>query len=116
MIAPAQQQALQQFIRAKRLEWRQVGFTRPWDTESLANEIAADARFAEVKLCGMWRGPTEAEIHGILSPVFAYLGYGPDLAVVSAAMALACHKRRVPTSPPVAIADAVASAFAKADS
>ena len=115
MIAHAQQQALQQFIRAKQLEWRQVAFTRQWDTESLATEIAKDLRFAQVQLCGFWYGPTEAEIRDILAPIFTYVGYGPDLAVVSAAVALACHKRRVQTNPLVAIADFVASALAKAD-
>ncbi len=67
MIAPAQQLALQQFIRAN-----------------------------------------------ILSPILTYADYGPDLAVVSAAVALACRKRRVQTNPLAAIVDAVASAFAKA--
>jgi len=95
VIAQAQQQALQEFIRAKQLEWRQVGFTRQWDTESLATEIAQDVRFAQVQLCGLWYGPTEAEIRDILAPILAYAGYGPDLAMVSAAVALACHKRRV---------------------
>ena len=114
MIAQTQQQALQQFIRAKQVEWSRFVPGGQWDTDSLATEIAADDRFAEVKLCGTWRGPTETEIRDILSPVFAYLGYGPDLALVSAAVALACHKRRVQTNPLVAIADAVASALAKA--
>ena len=116
MIAQARQQALRQFISAKQLDWHQVGFARQWDTESLATEIAADAHFAQVQLCGFWYGPTEAEIRDILSPIFASAGYGPDLAVVSAAVALACHKRRVQTNPFVAIADVVGSALAKADS
>jgi len=116
VITQAQQQALQQFIRAKQVEWNQFIPGRQWDTESLANEIATDARFAQVQLCGFWYGPTETEIRNILSPTLAYAGYGPDLAVVSAAVALACHKRRVQTNPLVAIADAVASALAKVDS
>jgi len=116
VIAQAQRLALQQFIRAKQLEWRQVGSTRRWDTESLANEIATDARSAQVQLCGFWYGPTATEMREILSPVFAYLGSGPDLALVSAAVALACHKRRVPTNPLVAIADAMASTLTKAQS
>ena len=114
MIAQAQQQALQQFIRVKQVEWRQSVPGRQWDTESLAAEIAADARFAEVRLCGMWYGPTETEIRDILSPILGYAGYGPDVALVSAAVALACHKSRVQANPLVAIADAVASAIAKA--
>ena len=116
MIAQAQQQALQQFIRAKQLEWRQAGFTRQWDTESLATEIAQDVRFAQIQLCGFWYGPTETEIRDILAPILNYAGYGPDLAMVGAALALACHKRRLQTNPLVAIADAITSAFTKADS
>ena len=116
MIAQAQQLALQQFIRVKQTEWSQFVPGRQWDTESLATEIAADVRFAQVQLCGFWYGPTETEIRDLLSPILAYAGYGPDVAVISAAVALACHKRRVPTNPLVAIADAVASAFAKANS
>ena len=94
MIAPAQQQALQQFIRAKQIEWRQYVPGHQWDTESLAAEIATDAHFAQVQLCGLWYGPTESEIRDILAPILAYADYGPDLAVVSAAVALACRKRR----------------------
>ena len=116
MIAQAQRLALQQFIRVKQTEWRQFVPGRQWGTESLATEIAADVRFAEVKLCGFLYGPTEADIRDILAPILAYAGYGPDLAMVSAALALACHKRRVQANPLVAIADAVASALAKADS
>ena len=116
MIAQAQQQALRQFIRVKQIEWSQFIPLRQWDTESLATEIAADVRFAQVQLCGFWYGPTETEIRDILAPILAYAGYGPDLAMVSAALALACHKRRVQANPLVAIADAVTSAFTKADS
>ena len=114
MIAQAQQQALREFIGAKQVEWSQFVPGRQWDTESLAAEIAADARFAQVQLCRSWYGPTETEIRDILSPILAYAGYGPDVAVISAAVALACHKRRVQINPLVAIADAVASALAKA--
>jgi hypothetical protein len=114
MIAQAQQQALREFIGAKQVEWSQFVPGHRWDTESLVAEIAADARFAQVQLCGSWYGPTETEIRDILSPILAYVGYGPDVAVVSAAVALACHKRRVQTNPLVAIADAVASALTKA--
>ena len=114
MIAQAQQQALQQFIRVKQTEWSQFVPSRQWDTDSLATEIAADARFAQVQLCGLWYGPTETEIRDILSPILTYAGYGPDVTIISAAVALACHKRRVQTNPLVAIADAVASALAKA--
>jgi hypothetical protein len=95
MIDRATRQQLQQFIQAKQLEWSQIAFGRRWDVESLANELASDARFAQVQLCGFWYGPTETEIRNILSPILAFAGYGPDLAVVSAAVALACHKRRV---------------------
>ena len=114
MIAQAQQQALQQFIRVKQTEWSQFVPGRQWDTDSLATEIAADARFAQVQLCGLWYGPTETEIRDILSPILTYAGYGPDVTIISAAVALACHKRRVQTNPLLAIADAVASALAKA--
>lgn len=114
MIAQAQQLALQQFIRAKQTEWSQFVPGRQWDTDSLAAEIAADVRFAQVELCGLWYGPTETEIRDILSPILTYAGYGPDVAMVSVAVALACHKRRVQTNPLVAITDAVASALAKA--
>ena len=114
MIAQAQQQALQQFIRAKQIEWSQFVPGRQWDRESLAAEIASDGRFAQVQLCGLWSGPTETEIRDILSPVLTYAGYRPDVALVSVAVALACHKRRAQTNPLVAIADAVASALAKA--
>ena len=114
MIAQAQQQALREFIGAKQVEWSQFVPGRQWDTESLAAEIAADARFAQVQLCGSWYGPKETEIRDILSPILTYAGYGPDVATVSVAVALACHKRRVQTNPLVAIADAVASALAKA--
>jgi hypothetical protein len=114
MIAQAQQQALREFIGAKQIEWSQFVPGHQWDTGSLAAEIAADARFAQVQLCGSWYGPTETEIRDILSPILAYAGYGPDVAVISAAVALACHKRRVQINPLVAIADAVASALAKA--
>jgi len=95
MIAQAQQRALREFIGAKQVEWSQFIPGHQWDAESLANEIATDARFAQVQLCGFWYGPTEIEIRNILSPFLAFAGYGPDLAVVSAAVALACHKRRV---------------------
>jgi hypothetical protein len=114
MIAQAQQQALREFIGAKQVEWSQFVPGHRWDTESLAAEIAADARFAQVQLCGSWYGPAGTEIRDILSPILAYSGYGPDVAVISAAVALACHKRRVQINPLVAIADAVASALAKA--
>ena len=114
MIAQTQQQALQQFIRVKQTEWSQFVPGRQWDTDSLATEIVADARFAQVQLCGLWYGPTETEIRDILSPILTYAGYGPDITIISAAVALACHKRRVQTNPLLAIADAVASALAKA--
>ena len=114
MITQAQQQALREFIRVKQTEWSQFVPGRQWATDSLATEIAADVRFAQVQLCGSWYGPTETEIRDILSPILTYAGYGPDVAVISAAVALACHKRRVQTNPLVAIADAVASALAKA--
>jgi len=116
VIAQAEQQALRQFIRVKQIEWSQFIPLRQWDTESLANEIAGDARFAQVQLCGFWYGPTETEIRDVLAPLFLYLDVGPDLAVISVAVALACHKRRVQTNPLVAIADAVTSALTKADS
>jgi hypothetical protein len=108
VIAQAQQQALQQFIRVKQTEWSQFVPGRQWDTDSLATEIAADARFAQVQLCGLWYGPTETEIRDILSPILAYAGYGPDLTIVSAAIALACHKRRLKTNPVVAAVDGIA--------
>ncbi len=114
MIAQAQQQALREFIGAKQIEWSQFVPGRQWDADTLATEIAADVRFAQVRLCGSWYGPTETEIRDILSPILAYAGYGPDVAVISAAVALACRKRRVQINPLVAIAEAVASALAKA--
>jgi hypothetical protein len=113
VIAQAQQQALQQFIRAKQIEWSQYVPGRQWDRESLAAEIASDGRFAQVQLCGLWSGPTESEIRDILSPILSYAGYGPDVALVSVAVALACHKRRVQANPVVAIADVIASFLAK---
>ncbi len=112
MIDQSQQQELQKFIRGKQLEWRQYVPGHQWDRESLATEIAKDVRFDRVQLCGFWYGPTETEIRDVLSPVFQYLGYGPDLAMVSAAVALACHKRRVQANLLVWIADAIARAFA----
>jgi hypothetical protein len=108
MIAEAQQQALQHFIGAKQVEWSQFVPGRQWDQEALATEIASDARFAEVQLCGAWYGPNETEIREILSPILAYAGYGPDLTIVSAAIALACHKRRVKTNPVLAVVDGIA--------
>ena len=108
MIAEAQQQALQHFIGAKQVEWNQYVPGRQWDKEALATEIASDARFAGVQLCGTWYGPNETEIRDILSPILAYAGYGPDLAVVSAAIALACHKRRLKANPVVAAVDGIA--------
>jgi hypothetical protein len=114
VIAQAQQQALRQYIQTKQMEWNRPLPGRRWDKESLAEEIAKDARFAQVQLCGSWYGPNTTEIRDILSPVVAYAGYGPELDVVSAAVALACHKRRVQANPLVAIADAVASALSKA--
>jgi hypothetical protein len=104
VIAQDQQQSLREFIRAKQLEWHQVGFARQWDTESLANEIATDARFAQVQLCGSWYGPNETEIRDILSPILTYAGYGPDVTMISAAVALACHRRRVQAAQRVAAA------------
>ena len=108
MIAEAQQQALQRFIGVKQVEWNQFVPGRQWDKEALATEIASDARFAEVQLCGTWYGPNETEIRDILSPILAYAGYGPDLTIVSAAIALACHKRRVKTNLVVAAVDGIA--------
>ena len=108
MIAQAQQQALQRFIGAKQVEWNQYVPGRRWDKEALATDIASDARFAEVQLCGAWYGPNETEIRDILSPILAYAGYGPDLTIVSAAIALACHKRRVNTNPVIAAVDGMA--------
>ncbi|MHB1511525.1 MAG: hypothetical protein ACYCST_11665 [Acidimicrobiales bacterium] len=108
MIAEAQQQALQRFIGVKQVEWSQYVPGRQWDKEALATEIASDARFAEVQLCGTWYGPNETEIRDILSPILAYAGYGPDLTIVSAAIALACHKRRVKTNLVVAAVDGIA--------
>ena len=113
MIAQAQQQALLRFIGAKQVEWSQFVPGRQWDKEALATEIASDARFAEVQLCGTWYGPNETEIRDILSPILAYAGYGPDLAVVSAAIALACHKRRVKTNLVVAAVDGIAGLLSK---
>ncbi|MCU4185198.1 hypothetical protein K6U06_12560 [Acidiferrimicrobium sp. IK] len=113
MIAEAQQQALQHFIGAKQVEWSQYVPGRQWDKEALATEIASDARFAEVQLCGTWYGPNETEIRDILSPILAYAGYGPDLAVVSAAIALACHKRRVKTNPVLTVVDGIAGLLGK---
>ncbi len=72
MIAQAQQRALQRYIPAKQVEWRQFVPGRRWDTESLA--------------------------------------------AVSAAVALACHKRRLRDNLLVAIADALARALGKAES
>jgi len=108
MIAEAQQQALQHFIGAKQVEWSQYVPGRQWDKEALATEIASDARIAEVQLCGTWYGPNETEIRDILSPILAYAGYGPDLTIVSAAIALACHKRRLKANPVVAAVDGIA--------
>ena len=108
MIAEAQQQALQHFIGAKQVEWSQFVPGRRWDKEALATEITSDARFAEVQLCGAWCGPDETEIRDVLSPILAYAGYGPDLTIVSAAIALACHKRRVKTNLVVAVVDGIA--------
>ena len=108
MIAQAQQQALQRFIDAKQVEWSQFVPGRQWDKEALATEIASDARFAEVQLCGTWYGPNETEIRDILSPILAYAGYGPDLTIVSAAIALACHKRRDKTNLVVAAVNGIA--------
>ena len=108
MIAEAQQQALQHSIGAKQVEWSQLVPGRQWDKEALATEIASDARFAEVQLCGTWYGPNETEIRDILSPILAYAGYGPDRTIVSAAIALACHKRRVKTNLVVAAVDGIA--------
>jgi len=108
MIAEAQQQALQRFIGAKQVEWSQYVPGRQWDKEDLTNEIVSDARFAEVQLCGTWYRPNETEIRDILSPILAYAGYGPDLTIVSAAIALACHKRRVKTNLVVAVVDGIA--------
>lgn len=108
MIAQAQQQALQRFIGTKQVEWSQYVPGRQWDKEALATEIVSDARFTEVQICGTWYGPNETEIRDILSPILAYAGYGPDLAVVSAAIALACHKRRVKTNPVLAVVDGIA--------
>jgi len=112
MIDQAQQQ-LQQFIQAKQLEWSQIAFGRRWDVESLANELGSDARFAKLSLCGFWYGPTEIEIRNILSTFLAFAGYGPDLAVVSAAVALACHKRRIASNPIIGIVDDIAGAIGK---
>ena len=108
MIGETQQQALQHFIGAKQVEWSQFVPGRQWDKEALATEIASDARFAEVQLCGTWYGPNETEIREILSPILAYAGYGPDLTIVSAAIALACHKRRIKANPVVAVVDGIA--------
>ena len=108
MIAEAQQQALQHFIGVKQVEWSQYVPGRQWDKEDLATDIASDARFAEVQLCGTWYGPNETEIRDIISPILAYAGYGPDLTIVSAAIALACHKRRVQTNLVVAAVDGIA--------
>jgi len=113
MIAQAQQQALQRFIGTKQVEWSQYVPGRQWDKEALATEIASDARFAEVQLCGTWYGPNETEIRDILSPILAYAGYGPDLAVVSAAIALACHKWRVKTNPVLTVVDGIAGLLGK---
>ena len=43
MIDRAGQQALQQCIPAKQVEWSRFVLGRKWDTELLATEIAADA-------------------------------------------------------------------------
>ena len=116
MIAEAQQAALQKYMATKHTEWartlRVVG--HQWDVESLAADLVADARFAQVQLCGMWYGPTETEIRDVLSPVLTYTGYGPDLALVSAAVALACHRRRINANPVVAFAELIAQIAAKA--
>jgi hypothetical protein len=111
MIAEAQQQALQLFIGVKQVEWSQFVPGRQWDKEALASTLAGQqaARFTEVQLCDMWYGPNETEIRDILSPILAYAGYGPDLTVVSAAIALACHTRRVKTNLVVAVVDGIAA-------
>jgi cytochrome c553 len=95
VITQAQQQTLQQFIRARQVAWSQFIPGCQWNTESLANEIATDARLAKVRLCGFCHGPTDIEIRNIRSPFLAFAGSGADLTVVSAAEVLARHKRWV---------------------
>ncbi len=96
VISKEKQQALQEFIKVKlnSTEWIQLKIISRYDAESLASDISNDARFAKIGLCGFWYGPTETEIRDILSLLSVYTPYGPDVAMVSAAVALACKKCR----------------------
>jgi hypothetical protein len=118
MITDQQKQSLQSYLRSKYAEWHQSLWlvTQPWDVETLANEMASDVRFADLQLCGLWYGPNETELRNIIEPMLQLAEYGPEVTVVVAAMALACHKRRVQSNPVVALVDLVASAASKVGS
>lgn len=97
MIVDQRQEALRRYVTQKHGEWAATpafGWTHPWDVESLATDLAADARFAEVGLCGFWSGPTAAEVRAVIAPVLGVTSIGPPIDLVSAAVSLACVRHR----------------------
>lgn len=115
MITDQQKQSLQSYLRSKYAEWQRTPrlVTQQWEVEALANDMAADARFANLQLCGLWYGPNGTELRDIIEPMLRFAGYGPEIAVVAAAMALACHKKRVQSNPLVALVDLGATVASK---
>jgi hypothetical protein len=89
-----QQRALSSYIAGKRSEWARREAGNLWDAGQLANDLAADARFAALDLCGFWNGPTTSEVCEILLPLASLYGWGPPIEVIADAVTLACDRCR----------------------
>lgn len=114
MIADQQQEALRRYVAQRHGEWTAtapaLGWTQTWGVESLATDLAADARFAEVGLCGFWSGPTAAEVRMVILPILGVTSMGPPIDLVSAAVSLACDRHRSQMQQRAAVAGFAAAA------
>ena len=95
MIADQRQEALRRYVTLKHGEWAATApVLGSWDVDTLATDLEADARFAEVGLCGFWNGPSAAEVRAVILPVLGVTSIGPPIDLVSAAVSLACDRHR----------------------
>lgn len=114
MIPEQQQTALRDYIGQKHREWA-AGAPGPtwsssWDAAVLATDLAADARFAQLALCGFWYGPNTEEVRSILLPVLGATTFGPPIDLVAAAISLACDQHRSQMQQRAAVAGFAAAA------
>ncbi len=89
-----QQQALRSYIAEKRSQWAWRSAGNLWDATQLANDLATDARFAALDLCGFWNSPMTSEVREILLPVASLYGWGPPIEAIADEVTLACNRCR----------------------